>query len=361
MAQIHLVGLPHTQFDDVNFSSCAFTAKAVRLARMLRSRGHDVTVYWGGDMADVSALSCEQQERFFGKWDPNVLPVIEWDSRLDYWQLFHKNVFTELSQRLRPTDIIGFVGGSISHELIDHYKNTHTVTEPGVGYEGIHYDTFACYESYAWMHNRYGAYNIGNGRAFDTVIGNAVAPDEWRTASSKGYALFVGRLINRKGPHVAAQIANSAGLKLVLAGGGVAQASRSKIVATDGTIIEGDVEHVGAVTGEDRVKLFAEAEVFICPTLYIGPWEGVHAEAMMSGVPVIAPDYGVFTETLPTSHRYRMFNQAVNLVKNPTHERGQWWRDHAISICGIEHCADLYDEWINRLLTLRDGRNGWYS
>lgn len=361
MAHIHLIGLPHTQFDDKKFSSCAFTAKAVRMARMLRFAGRDVTVYWGGDSADVSLMSTAQQEAYFGAWDPNKLPVIEWDSRLAYWKQFHNAAIAELDKRLQPDDIIGFIGGSISHELIDLYKRTHTVIEPGVGYEGIHRDTFACYESYAWMHNRYGAYAIGDGRSFDTVIPNAVVPSEWEVGESKGYALFVGRLIARKGPHAAAQIANDSGLKLILAGGGVASKEPGRIVATDGTVIEGDVEHVGAVTGEERRKLFAGAEVFICPTLYIGPWEGVHAEAMMSGVGVAAPDYGVFTETLPEENRYRNLRQALASVERARETRGLAWRERAISICGIDVCTKKYDEWIGRLESLRGGRRGWYD
>lgn len=358
---IHLVGLPHTQFDSVNYSTCAFTAKAVRLAKMLRSRGIDTTVYWGGDQADVSLLTCEEQESFFGQWDPAALPSIVWDAREPYWSLFHERAISLISERIGPGDIVGIIGGSTSHEVVGAFINDYTCVEPGVGYEGICTNTFACFESYAWMHNTYGRYGIADGRAFDTVIPNAVDPDDWAIGQSDGYALFVGRLIQRKGPHVAAQIANAAGLKLVVAGGGAQSVTKNKIVCTDGTVIEGDVEYVGAVLGEDRKNLFSHAEVFICPTLYIGPWEGVHAEAMMSGVPVVAPDYGVFTETLPRHHRYRSLSDAVNAVVNPEVSRGHWWRSQALELCGIDKCADMYADWVDRLVSLRDGRNGWYG
>lgn len=361
MAHIHLIGLPHTQFDDQQYSACAFTAKAVRLARMLRSRARHVTVYWGGNLGDVSLMPTEVQRHYFGEWSAANLPSIQWDSNLPYWKDFHAVAQRELDDRLAPGDIIAFVGGSISHELMTRYQSQYTIVEPGIGYEGIWPQAFGCYESYAWMHNRYGAYGIGDGRAFDAVIPNAVDPNEWHLDDSEGYALFVGRLIYRKGPHVAAQIANAAGLKLLMAGGGVAEARPGRVVATDGTVIEGDVEHIGAVVGRDRAALFAKAEVFICPTLYIGPWEGVHAEAMMSGVPVVAPDYGVFTETLPLKHRYRSLRDAVTAVKEPTEPRGLRWREHAISLCSINRCADMYNDWFDRLESLTDGRNGWYA
>lgn len=363
MTRIHLVGLPHTQFDDQEYSACAFTAKAHRTARMLRSRGREVVVYWGGDRADVSLMSTETQTEHFGEWDPGKLPVIEWNASLRYWQDFHAAARTELDARLEPGDIIGFVGGSVSHELMDHYHESFTVVEPGIGYAGIWPQAFGCYESYAWMHNRYGAYDIGDGRAFDTVIPNAVDPTEWHTAASEGYALWVGRGIFRKGPHVAAQIAERAGIPLVMAGAGVAESGDDWVRFTDGTFASSGagIRHVGAVSGKDRASLFAGAEVFICPTLYIGPWEGVHAEAMMSGVPVVAPDHGVFCETLPRRQRYRSLADAVRAVEEPSAPRGRWWRDHAVDLCGIENCADMYDDWFDRLESLRDGRNGWYA
>lgn len=353
---IHLVGLPHTEFDSVKYSSCAFTAKAVRLVGMLRATGREVTVYWGDDV-----LGRERQEEFFGKYTPDSLPVIEWDASLPYWTHFHDVVENLIAESAVAGDIVAVVGGSVSQCIVDGFKDILTCIEPGVGYEGMCQDTFACFESYAWMHHRYGAYRINDGRAFDAVIPNAVDPADWSMADSDGYALFMGRLIGRKGPHVAAQIANAAGLHLVLAGGGVAEKSNGRVLATDGTLIEGDVEHVGSVSGEDRRWLMAHAEVFICPTLYIEPWGGVHAEAMMSGVGAVGPDYGVFTETLPVSVRYRTLDQAVSAVTLARSSRGQVWRDRAIEAFSIDTCTVMYDEWFNRLESLRDGRNGWYG
>jgi glycosyltransferase involved in cell wall biosynthesis len=357
---IHVIGLPHTPFDDKKASSCAFTAKAVRTVKMLRSFT-DVTVYWGGPTGDVHLLSASEQSQFYGEWNPALLPQIKWDLAASDWKLFNRRSIEHLEQSLQDKDIIAFAGGGIHQPVIDHFAGRFTCVEYGVGYEGIARNTFACFESYAWMHNRYGAYGIGDGRAFDTVIPNVVIPDEWEVAPSDGYALFVGRLIQRKGPHVAAQIANAAGMKLLIAGAGVKEIAKNRITCEDGTVIEGDIEYVGVKVGDERRDLFAKAEVFICPTLYIGPWEGVHAEAMMSGVGVAAPDYGVFTETLPREYRYRNLTQAVSAVKKATETRGDDWRKRATEICGPEACTYLYEDWIHRLKSLRNGRNGWYD
>lgn len=368
---IHVVGLPHTPFDAVNASTCAFTAKTVRFARMLKMIGRDYHIYWGGEDNPeqhpyTACLSRSEQIGFFGPYDQNVLPVVQWDVSLPYWQDFHRNVTNAIRARYMPGDVVALVGGAISQEFVHSFPDC-TVIEPGVGYEGIipwdkvnNRGTFACFESYTWMHNRYGAYYIGDGRSFDAVIPNAVDPNDFECGLSDGYALFVGRLIFRKGPHVAAEIAQRVGLPLKMAGAGVAHNEPGLVVATDGTRVEYEhVEHVGAVTGDARKDLYAKAEVMLVPTLYIGPWEGVHAEALMSGVQVVAPDYGVFTETIDRQFRYRTIGEAVECVERARDYRGFHLREKAIDAFGIDRCAKMYAEWFNRLDLLK-GR-GFYS
>lgn len=357
----HLVGMVHTPFDAA-VSSCAFTSKNVRLAAMIRSTGREVVTYWGGDKADVSLMSVEDQLRYFGEWSADQLPLVEWDSTLPYWVEFHDAAIRELRARLEPGDIIALAGGSISQRIVDEFSRDWTVVESGVGYNGpCRSGTFWCAESYSHLHWLYGSYGIGDGRPFDVVIPNMIRESEWEIGPSRGYTLFVGRLIARKGPHVAAQIATAAGLPLILAGAGVASQEPGRIVATDGTVIEGDVLHVGAVSGEMRRQLFAGAEVFIMPTLYIEPFGNSHIESQCSGVAAVGPDYGVFTETLPPEYRYRSLQQAVDAVNLARETRGQWWRDRVIAYCGVERCTRLYDEWFDRLETLRGGGTGWYT
>lgn len=328
---------------------------------MWRQSGHDVTVYWGGDLGDVSCLTAAEQQHWFGVWDANELPKVQWDANLPYWATFHSRAIAAIADRIQPGDLVAGLVGSIHQEVFDAFPH-HTRIEPGVGYEGLARDTFACFESYAWMHNRYGAYDIGNGRFFDTVIPNAVDPDDWDLGPDHGYALFAGRCIQRKGIAVAAEIADRAGLELRIAGSGIAEVTPHRITCLDGTVVHGDeLSYVGAVTGDDRKKLFANASVVIMPTLYIEPYGNVHVEAMMSGVGVVVPDFGVFTETVPDGYRFRTMSEAADAVRLARASRGISWRDHAISFAAPDRCRARYDVWFDRLASLRDGRNGFYS
>lgn len=367
---VHLVGLPHTSFDADRFSACAFTAKSVRFSRILRVIERDCVVYWGGDETPesaelVSCLSPTEQTHWFGEYDPRKLPVVEWNVNLVYWKVFHQRVIAAIRERIQPGDYVAVVGGAISQEVVDEFKNEYTCIEPGVGYEGICRDTFACFESYAWMHHRYGAYGINDGRAFDTVIPNSYEPTDFTLSESEGYALFVGRFISRKGPQVAVEIAERLGLPLKMAGAGAKTTDEGLFAEAEGFTIGGkDVEYVGVVNPEERKALMSRASLMITPTLYIGPFEGVHVESLLSGVPAIAPDYGVFTETLPREWRYSSLASAVtagNQALRSRHLNSARIRSDAIARFSLDTAGKMYQKWFNQLDTLRNGGLGWYA
>jgi glycosyltransferase involved in cell wall biosynthesis len=124
------------------------------------------------------------------------------------------------------------------------------------------------------------------------------------------------------------------------------------------------VTWIGTVTPTERKILMAGAELMITPTLYVGPFEGVHVESLLSGVPVIAPNYGVFTETLPREWRYTSMASAVQAAEIARHARlydGERIRQDAIARFSLDAAAKMYDRWFHQLDTLRGGGLGWYA
>ena len=372
---VHLVGLPHTPFDENAASTCAYTAKSVRLAKMLASVGEEVIVYWGGSKTRaqkgpweyVPALTNAQQKKYFGDFSQQVLPVANFDAGEEYWQKMNDRVIKEISKRIQPGDFVALVAGHTQQTVANAFFAQAIVIEPEVGYSGIMTQgTFACFESYAWMHNVYGMAGIEDGRYYDTVIPNFQTPSDFEIGEDEGYALYLGRMVTRKGIQEAAQMAGKAGVPIIMAGAGATQVAPGVVESLDGVRIEGDhVTYVGAVDPPERKRLLSHARVLLAPTRYIEPFGTVHIEAMMSGVPVIAPDYGVFTETIingGNGWRIRMERDGVQAIQAAEilRKNSESIRHYAIENFGVDVCAIRYKEWLDRLRTLWTPE-GWYA
>ena len=109
------------------------------------------------------------------------------------------------------------------------------------------------------------------------------------------YALFVGRLVEQKG--VSFLIKAIAGTKLhaVVVGGGPLLSSLQSLSRRLG--VERQIHFVGAVPSDELPKFYAEAALFVIPSLAEGlPLVGL--EAMASGLPLIGFDISGVTEII---------------------------------------------------------------
>jgi len=168
-------------------------------------------------------------------------------------------------------------------------------------------------------------------------------------------------MISRKGAHIAAEICKKLGVKLILAGQGVREQKDGKIIADD-MILEGDFKHVGVVGVKERGELMSRALAVFVPTQYIGPFEGVHAEAMLCGTPVITTDWGVFSETVFNGfngYRTRTFGEMLEACRLVDSLDYQKIRDYALDKFSMDNVREQYEAYFTRLLDLWGP--GWYS
>jgi glycosyltransferase involved in cell wall biosynthesis len=77
---------------------------------------------------------------------------------------------------------------------------------------------------------------------------------------------------------------------------------------------------------KERNRLMSNAAAVIVPTLYIEPFGGVAVEAMLAGAPVLAHDWGSFTEIViePFGKRFRTLAQGAQAIK----EMREWSKSH---------------------------------
>lgn len=385
--RFHVLSLPHTQTTK-EYVACAYTQKALNFANMMTSLGHEVILYASEENdADVAELvtiaSKKDQEKWFGSFDfhKKFFPIT-WAGDEPHWTESNTNAINEIEKRIQPKDFICVIAGWCQQPVARAFPN-HIAVEYGIGYTGVFSD-FKVFESYAHMHWVYGNLKTDDGTFFDSVIPNYFDPSDFsinrepdvlyegKTVkvinNPSDYYVWMGRLIQRKGPEIAIEATRRLGSKLIMAGQGV----NKQTVGPNGTTLYGDdivltghhIEHIGHVNVEERAKLLAGAKAVFMPTTYLEPFGGVSIEALMSGTPVIATDFGAFTETIPhgvAGYRFRTIGEATQFASDEMLAKlnNQEIREYAISNFSLDRVRYLYQDYFDQLNTLWE--EGFYS
>lgn len=363
--RFHVINLPHTQTTLPDFVHCAYTAKVVRFCTMMHRRGHEVFLYSSDENTaecteHVSVISREFQDEHFRDDHRQTFFPIEWDPKLPYWEEMNGNAAGEIARRSEHRDFLCLIGGACQKPVSDLLPDLMAV-EYGVGYEGI-FANHCVFESYAWMHHVYGKQGIDNGRYFDCVIPNYYDPDDFPLREDKGdYLLYIGRLTQRKGLDVVNELCKRTGKRLVVIGQGGTEVD-GRLVA-DHCELDCDFQYLGVITDPvEKARWMGGAQAVLVPTQYIGPFEGVHVEAMMCGTPVITTDWGAFTETVVqgvTGFRTRTLGEMVWAVDSVGALDPATIRRYAVANWSMDRVSDLYEAFFEQLSTLHD--DGWYS
>jgi glycosyltransferase involved in cell wall biosynthesis len=330
---------------------------------MLKSLGHTVYFYGGeGSKVEcdesIAVVSEQTRKQVYGDYDWKK-DFFKHDPKDYVHRSFNSNAIREINKRKQEGDFLLCPMGNYDQPIAEGVKLRFTV-ESGIGYSGV-FAEFRVWESYAWMHHVYGmgGNDQTNGRWYDAVIPNYYNPVEFHMGPPKDYYLYVGRLISRKGLSIAAEVTAKLGAKLIVAG----QGDLSKVDSYNLTEAKyGKIEHVGTVDGPQLANLMAGALAVFCPTWYIGPFEGVHIEAAMAGVPTITTDWGVFTETVVqgvTGYRCRTFNDFLHAAREAPKLRGETIRNYAIANFGMSRVASQYQQYFDNLADIR--KAGWYE
>lgn len=349
--RLHVVALPHTQVAR-GFECCAYTTKVRRFCRMMSERGHAIFLYGGEENEAPCAehVVCISEEERCAAVGARHYVEAPFDSSLPHWVAFNTRAAVAIAARAQPRDFLCLIAGVAQRPIADALPRL-TAVEFGVGYGGV-FAKFRVFESYAWMHTVYGSSARNphdlDGRWFDAVIPNYFEVEDFPAgAGDGGYLLYLGRMIDRKGVGVAVQVCRELGLLLVTAGPGERPGYGS---------------HVGVVDPQQRAQLLCGARALLAPTLYLEPFGGVAVEAQLCGTPVIATDWGGFTETVEqgvTGFRCRTLAEfKTAALAAPRLDRG-YIRRRAIANYSLEAVAPQYEHYFARLLQLWG--NGWYE
>ena len=320
--RFHLLGVPHTVTSH-EYLACAYTQKVYKFGQMMNE--HVTLFHYGHEDSNlpctehVTVTTNDDLGKAYGSYDWRK-EFFKYDCQDHAYQTFYKNAIAGINERFEPGDfILPFWGHGVKAVCDEVQKNPANkdalVVEPGIGYAEGHWARFKVWESYAMMHAYGGMDRVGrcNPDWYETVIPNYfdISQFEFKDGNEKeDYFLFLGRVFEGKGVHIAIDVAQRLGIKLKIAG----QKDPNFIIPNDPLI-----EYVGYADVETRKKLMSGAKGAFLPSTYSEPFGGVQIECLLSGTPTITTDWGAFTENnLPgvTGYRCRTFQDFITATQS---------------------------------------------
>ncbi|MFA5188874.1 MAG: glycosyltransferase family 4 protein [Patescibacteria group bacterium] len=130
----------------------------------------------------------------------------------------------------------------------------------------------------------------------------------------KDYFLYLGRITEEKGVHLAIEAAKGANVKLIIAGTSYSQEGywHEKIEKN----IDGEtIKYVGEAGLEEKIKYLKNAKAVLFPTQYNESFGLVMIEAMSCGTPVIGWRNGAVPEVISHCHSGYIVKSVADMVK----------------------------------------------
>lgn len=248
----------------------------------LIAKGHEVTLFALEGSRTTAALRSPVKVSYTAdqsKWD---------------WQLYEAYQVHQAFQAWQDFDIIhchSYYFGLLFCDFVP-IPSLHTMhIEPGPDYvflarqtQNRHFHFCSRYQARDFE-TLPGIHIVPHGIAVNDFY---VSPEDER----EDYIAFLGRFIPDKGPLLAINVARKAGMPLRMAGIANEYFRETVEPQIDGHL----VEYVGEISGQQKVKFLSKARVLIYPVQWGEPFGLVLAEAMASGLPVVALNKGAVPE-----------------------------------------------------------------
>lgn len=360
--RLHLLGIPHT-LTTPQFSHCAFTAKVLKMAKMMAAQGWEVVHYGNGDTVPAGAhthhrvLEEELLYDLLGHRHEDARAFVGNDASVDHpaYRVFNARLARLLQQYVLPGEIVALPFGH-GHEAGTRHHSGINV-ETGIGYP-VCIEPWRIYESEAWMHWHAAREDRGV-RHTEYVIPNYFDVDEWavNSDSPRSYVAYLGRIIPSKGMDVLWNLARALpDVEFRVAGQGDIRPWALP-----------NVLDVGPLVGRERAQFLGEAFALLAPSQYIEPFCGVTVEANLCGTPALTTSAGAFCETILhgfTGRRGHTLGDwlagiewARGLSSEERHEIGKY----AAHNYGLATVGKRYDEVFAQIQQSVLSGKGWYT
>lgn len=267
------------------------------LAKKLIERGHEVTLFASGDSDKSLGLSaCTKSslsshpnaQSYFGDMACNMTAYADVLRRIceGQFDIVHNNALHPLlllSAADLPVPMLMVLHAIVSPELAAamHYAATRN-TDKRLKVAAVSQSVADQWRSIIETE----------------VVYNGIDIDSWpfHTNPVKNMALWYGRFVPEKAPHLAIQAALAANYSINIAGPVSDHAYFDDQILPLLTYPE--VTYLGHLSHLEIKQLLAQASVFVNTPMWEEPYGIVYAEALATGVPVVAFDRGAASEIL---------------------------------------------------------------
>lgn len=243
-------------------------------------RGHAVTLFATGDsmtMAEIDALYERGYEHDEELWDWHFHETMNAAHAFERARDFdvihsHSYHFALPFTRLVPTPVLHTYHVEVGPDVLDAYRR----------YPQACLVAISSFQRTA----------LGDAARLP-VVHHGIDTDSFPIAERSGdHLVYLGRMIEDKGPHEAVRVARALGMELVMAGGGGDFFEAEVRPLVDGEL----VRYIGRVEPAERNELLAGAAALLYPLVYPEPFGLAMVEAMACGTPVAAVGIGAVPE-----------------------------------------------------------------
>ncbi|MDI6817584.1 MAG: glycosyltransferase family 4 protein [Actinomycetota bacterium] len=259
------------------------------LAEGLHRRGHDVTLFASGDSVTETRLVSVFEKAPYKLIKENVylenihsLAAYEMAREFD---IIHDHDGTgsrllgALVSRLFSIPVLATMHGPANKPSLDYYTSVS---------DDLHYIAISDAQRSDYA-----------GLDFLATIPNAIKLDDYDfSPTSDDYLLFVGRMNEEKGAHIAASVAKKLGRRLIMIGKSSEEHEKIYFEEKVRPFLGGNIEYLGEVEHTAKVELYRRAECVLFPIQWPEPFGLVMIESMACGTPVIAIRNGSVPEVI---------------------------------------------------------------
>ncbi|HEX2274835.1 MAG TPA: glycosyltransferase family 4 protein [Acidimicrobiales bacterium] len=253
-------------------------AMVSRLADGLVERGHEVTLFASGDSRTKAKLVSHYDEAP-GMAEAVDKPHLEFPHVLSaYDQSGQFDVVHDHTFPVGPSIGTQVERAAVVHTI--HGPPAHPSARSIYGHLGdrVHLVAISDFQRQATPEVKYAA-----------TVYNGIDVDRHPYREDKeDFLLFVGRMNPEKGAHVAVEVANRMGRRLVIAGKMAEPAEKAYFDAEVRPLLTDNIECIGEVDEQTKLDLYARAAATLMPIQWPEPFGLVMVESLACGTPVVA-------------------------------------------------------------------------